>query len=460
MIRRLMHGKQVWRLLTGLALLAVTLAITLFVQRDVIRLGAQGYVFGYPLVMMDITRASFINNDKQTNQLVHASRFPDSSFQNVVRPNVDTLYSAAWLDLANEPLVLDIPAIQRYYIVQLLDGWTNVFASLGPRTSGSTAGRFLITSPTWRGEAPAGMTLLRAPTTMAWLLGRVQTNGVDDYANVHRIQQKIHLTPLSQWQAGKKNRANIPGFTAQDALPPLFQMRALSATAFFTRLQRLLQDNPAQTQDKQALAGLAQLGLHPGQPMPTWSAWQTKMVGFGIWLAERKLQQALNDARRLNAGWRQPPMSIGSYAQDYGLRAGVAMIGLGANLPEDAVYSNAQQDNNGEPLQGGRRYQLHFTAEQLPPVQAFWSLTAYNNDGFLIANPLDRYALGDRDTLHFNTDGSLDIVLQNTTPETASDNWLPIPASGTFSITARLYWPAAEVLNGSWRIPGIQPVDP
>jgi hypothetical protein len=194
--------------------------------------------------------------------------------------------------------------------------------------------------------------------------------------------------------------------------------------------------------------------------MPTWSAWQTKMVSLGIWLAERKLQEALGDTGRLNAGWRQPPMSIGRYAQDYGLRAGVAMVGLGANLPEDAVYANAQQDSNGEPLQGGRRYKLHFTAEQLPPVQAFWSLTAYDNNGFLIANPLNRYALGDRDTLHFNTDGSLDIVLQNTTPETVSDNWLPIPASGTFSITARLYWPAAQVLNGSWRMPGIRPVDP
>jgi hypothetical protein len=460
MARRQSPGWWAWQLTVGLALLTLLLLVVLFSQRELVRMGAQSFVFGYPLVMMDITRGSFINNKAQANELVTISRFPDASFRDVVRPNVDTLYSLAWLDLAREPMVLDVPAIQRYYVLQLLDGWTNVFASLGPRTSGNGAGLFLLASPTWQGNVPSGFTLLRSPTAMAWLLGRVQTNGETDYAYVHRIQQRMHLTPLSQWQAGIRAPTKTAKTHTKNSLPPLLQIQALSATDFFTRLQQLLEENPAQPHDSQALADLASLGLRPGQPMPAWSALHTQMIEIGMWMAERKLQQAFVDSNGLDAGWRQPPMNIGRYAEDYGFRAVVAMIGLGANLADDAVYPNASHDNSGQPLQGGRHYRLHFAAGQLPPVQAFWSLTAYDKNGFLIANSLNRYAIGDRDPLHFNADGSLDIYLQNEAPAATSINWLPIPASGAFSITGRLYWPKAEILNGSWRMPGIQPVSP
>lgn len=459
MIRRLMRWNWFWRVAAGLALLTAVSAVMLLTQRELIRLAAQGYVFGYPLVMMDITKTTFINNNFQPNQLINVPRFPDASFQDVVRPNVDTLYSLAWLELTREPLVLEIPATERYYVLQLLDGWTNVSASLGPRTSGSNSGRFLIAGPTWSGEPPADLTLLRSPTAIAWLLGRVQTNGVADYANIHNLQQQLHLTPLSQWQAGIQTIAKTAAINTRQSPPPLLQMKALDATAFFTRLHQLLQDNPAQAQDKQAVAGLAELGFYPDRPMPAWSTFQATMIRLGMWLAERKLKQALNAPDGLDAGWRKPPNKVGRYAQDYGLRAAVAMVGLGANLPEDAVYLNAQQDENGQVLQGGGHYRLHFPAEKLPPVKAFWSLTVYDGDGFLIPNPLGRYALGDRDALQFNPDGSLDISLQAEAPANEAANWLPTPASDNFSITARLYWPEAEALNGTWRMPGIRPVD-
>ena len=456
-------ARPIWARRTGqvaltLVLIGSALLAAVFSQRELIRLGAQGYVFGYPLVIMDITRANFTEHMAPANHLLQITSFPDEYFRDVVRPNVDTLYSLAWLDLSGEPLVLDVPATERYYVLQLLDGWTNVYASLGPRTSGSHAGGFLLSGPTWQGEVPVGLTLLRAPTTMAWLIGRLQTNGSADYTKVRRIQKQMHLTPLNQWQTGKRTRISVAKPAAQPLRPPVLQMRTLTATEFFSRLQQLLQNNPALASDSQALADLGKLGLHPGQPMPAWSAWQTPMIELGMWLAARKLQQALEDSQGLHAGWRQPPMHIGRYGQDYGFRAVVAMIGLGANLADDAVYPNASQDANGQTLQGGRRYQLHFAAGQLPPVQAFWSLTAYDQDGFFIANPVKRYAIGDRDPLHFNADGSLDIVLQNAAPADTAANWLPIPASGAFSITGRLYWPKAEVLNGHWRMPGIQPV--
>ena len=150
-------------------------------------------------------------------------------------------------------------------------------------------------------------------------------------------------------------------------------------------------------------------------------------------------------------------MNIGAYGTDYGLRAVVAMAGLGANLPADAVYPNARSDAAGEPLTGGQRYVLHFPADGLPPVRAFWSVTAYDGDGYLIANPAGRYALGDRDPLTFNPDGSLDIYFQAEPPEPAMrNNWLPVPAQGAFRITARLYWPEDAILRGDWQMPGIQ----
>jgi hypothetical protein len=457
--RRSPLARRAWQLAASLALLGLLLLGLLFSQRELIRLGAQGYVFGYPLVMMDITRARFIDSMAPANQLVRFTQLADADFRDVVRPNVDTLYSVAWLQLGEQPLVLEVPASERYYVLQLLDGWTNVFASLGPRTSGTAAGHFLLVAPTWHGVVPAGLSLLRAPTAMAWLIGRVQTKGISDYAKVHSLQQQMYLTPLSQWQAGKQRSASTAKISAPASPPPLLQMRALDARAFFSRLLQLLPSNPAQAQDAQALADLALLGLQPGHPMPAWSRWQAQMLGLGMHLAERKLQQALDAPQGLHAGWRQPPMHIGRYAEDYGFRAVVAMIGLGANLAEDAVYPNASQDSQGQPLQGGRRYRLHFAAGQLPPIHAFWSLTIYAQDGFLIANPLKRYAIGDRDALQLNADGSLDIVLQNQAPPVTA-NWLPIPASGTFSITGRLYWPSAEVLNGNWRMPGIQSLRP
>jgi hypothetical protein len=176
-------------------------------------------------------------------------------------------------------------------------------------------------------------------------------------------------------------------------------------------------------------------------------------------IADRRMRQASETPDRLRDGWAVPPMAIGQYGTDYGLRAVVAMAGLGANLAADAVYPNAQFDADGEPLTGGKRYVLHFPAGQTPPVRAFWSVTAYDNDGYLIANPLNRYALGDRDPLVRNADGSLDLYLQSDEPAAARrGNWLPVPAQGPFRITARLYWPEQSVLTGDWRMPGIRRV--
>ncbi|MGA4634700.1 DUF1254 domain-containing protein [Pseudomonas solani] len=445
------------RTLLALALLVGLPALLLFSQRELIRNAAQGYLYGYPLVLTEITRDNFSADMAPINRLMHVPRFPDAGFREIVRPNVDTLYSVAWLDLEQGPLVFELPATERYNVMQFLDAWTNVFASLGPRTTGNIAGRYLLVGPRWQGEVPEGFSLLRSPTRMAWLLGRVQTNGPADYDRVHAIQAGISLTPLAQWRPGQVQASVAPPAKGRKSVPPLFQVRALDGRAFFQRLAALMADNPPRAADVPVLGQLAALGVEPGKPVAEWSWLQRQAVNLGVWLAERGVRKALANPSNLQDGWRVPPMQVGRYGEDYGLRAAVAMAGFGANLAEDAIYPNAVKDGRGEDLQGGKRYRMHFAADALPPVRAFWSLTVYDGDGFLVANPLNRFALGDRDALAFNPDGSLDILLQAEAPEgEKQSNWLPIPHEGAFSVTGRLYWPKAEILDGRWHMPPVQ----
>jgi hypothetical protein len=234
-------------------------------------------------------------------------------------------------------------------------------------------------------------------------------------------------------------------------------MRSMNAETYFGNLARLLVDNPPAATDGPALEKLASLGVRPGRPVDAWDWLERKAIALGMRIAERRMQRAAESPRELHAGWSVPPMNIGAYGTDHGLRAVVAMVGLGAHLPPDAVYPNAQRDADGEPLSGERRYVLRFPAGGLPPVRAFWSVTAYDGDGFLIANPIGRYALGDRDPLTFNADGSLDLYIQAEAPEPGRrNNWLPVAGKGAFRITARLYWPQDAILSGDWRMPGIQ----
>lgn len=443
-------------LFAGLCLLLLVIGGLLFSQREQLRLAAQSYVFGYPLVMMDITRQYYLSTRGPENQLNNLRAFPGADFREVVRPNVDTLYSIAWLNLQQGPQVLELPKDpKRYYLMPLLDAWTNVFASPGTRTGIPESGAYLLVGPNWQGELPPGLSLLRAPTSMVWLIGRTQTNGIADYAVVHAQQDQYLLRSLADWQAGKPATAPAWQASAEKPQAPLYQLRALSAQQFFTHLQALLATNPPSTGDAAAIAQLQELGA-PAD----WGVFKQGLVKLSMWLANRRMESAWTAGGPLVNGWSTPPAAIGNYGDNYGLRAAVAMMGLGANTPDDATYPNTKVDAQGQPLDGSQRYRLHFSVEQLPPVKAFWSLTAYDQDGFLIANPLNRYALGDRDPLTFNSDGSLDLYLQATEPAAAlRSNWLPSTAQGPFLLNMRLYWPKAAALQGSWQMPAVQRLD-
>ena len=248
------------------------------------------------------------------------------------------------------------------------------------------------------------MRLLQSPTRIVWLIGRTQTHGTADYPLVHRLQDGVTLQRWADGATGSVTHRVTHGAAAQPAWqasaeptrPPFEQVQALSTEAFFTRLAALMVDNPAAAADGPMLARLSSLGITPGQPL-RWSLLDRWCVSLGRWVADFKLARELKKPRQGVRGWSTPPRNLGQYGIDYATRAGVAMVGLGANLAADALYPNAQVDGQGEPLDGSRRYRLHFKAGELPPVKAFWSVTAYGADDYLIANPMQRYALGDRD---------------------------------------------------------------
>ena len=450
-----------WRmaLLASLALLAA-LGGVLYAKSEHIVLGAEAYVYGYPLVIMDLTRARAIQTVGPENQLQRIRQFPDAQFKNVVRPNVDTLYTTAFIDMAQGPWVFEMaPNNLRYELMPFMDAWTHVFASPGTRTTGTGGGSFLLVGPGWQGPAPEGMQLLRAPTRMVWLIGRTQTNGVSDYPTVHPLQDGLKLRRLDASATAMAKPAAPTPATSEPDLPPLAGMKAMGTRAFFERLSALLVDNPPAPADGPMVLKLERIGLVPGQP-PQWGLLDRLALGLGRWIADFKLAQEIHKLSDPRRGWSTPPAVLGQYGTHYNIRACVAMVGLGANWPADATYPNTHGDASGQALNGKHRYKLHFKPGALPPVKAFWSLTAYGADDYLIDNPLKRFALGDRDRLVYNPDGSLDVWIQASEPSgPAKTNWLPVQAGQDFSLNARLYWPRSAATDAQWRMPDVERLD-
>jgi len=455
--RRLTRLKR-WLLAALVLLLAV--AALLYSKAGHIVLGAEAYLYGYPLVIMDLTRASAALMVGPENHLFRVRRFPDASFKGVVRPNVDTLYTSAFIDMSAGPWVFEMAANdQRYEVMSFMDAWTNVFAAPGTRSSGQGGGRFLLVGPRWQGQVPDGMGLLRAPTRIVWLLGRTQTNGAADLSLVHRLQDGLSLRALADGPSGKQGAAPAWQPSAVPLVPPVQQLQELHTEVFFTRLAMLMVDNPPAAADGPLLIKLARIGIAPGQS-PQWGPLERWSVSLGRWIADFMVARELKQPRDLVRGWSTPPAVLGQYGTHYNIRAAVAMVGLGANLPADATYPNTRVDANGQALNGSHRYRLHFKAGELPPARAFWSVTAYGADDFLIDNALKRYALGSRDPLRFNADGSLDLLVQAASPAAEQQaNWLPVKAGAPFLLNARLYWPEPAALSGSWGMPAVERLD-
>ncbi len=429
-------------------------------------IGKRAYIYAYPLVTMVVTRDIMTDNGKLTNKFTHVSKFPDYTFKDIVRPNVDTAYSFAWLDLSRGPVLLSVPETEgRYYLIQCLDAWTNVFASIGKRTTGTHAQQYLFVGPNFDGTVPAGMHTVESPTNMVLLLGRTQVNGKADYAAVKKIQQGYTLTRVAAMDGAQ--RTDLTSLTTSDrgnvktalnkSKVPVDVVDALNAYDFFTLFARELKNNPSAPRDKAMVADLKNIGIIIWQEFdPACLGAKTNVLDGARLAAQKEIIHKKDNLPRVN-GWGVM-RNIGIYFAHYLTRAMVAHIGIGANVPEDALYPTAFVDGNGNILTGKNKYVIHFDKGQLPPANAFWSITLYNSESFLVKNELNRYALGDRDKLAFNADGSLDIYIQHNSPgKEKESNWLPAP-EGEFNVTMRIYWPQESVIDGSWNPPALNKI--
>jgi hypothetical protein len=428
-------------------------------------IGVEAYLYFYSPITMDLTRKQLTNMEPSptslggpANRFANIPEFPSADMRVVVRPNFDTLYSSGWLDLTSEPMVVSAPDTDgRYYLLPMLDMWTDVFASPGWRTTGTEAGNFLVTPPGWTGTVPDGTTRIDAPTPYVWIIGRTKTDGPADYDAVHKIQAGYKITPLSQW--GKEPVP--PKVTIDPSVdmktPPKLQVDTMPADKYFAYAAELLKLQPPHITDQPIIARLKRIGFEVGK-------------GFDLDKADPAVQKALasapEDAQKLMAwkvptlarianGWSMNTDTMGVYGNYYLKRAIVTQFGLGANLPQDAIYPLNLADDTGKPLDGANDYVLHFDKGQTPPVDAFWSVTLYDPKGFQVANSLNRFAVSSWMPFKYNADGSLDLYFQNESPGADKEaNWLPAP-KGPYNLTMRLYAPKSDALTGKWNPPPV-----
>ncbi|WP_449317029.1 DUF1254 domain-containing protein [Roseixanthobacter psychrophilus] len=373
---------------TGLAGAAVAQsAQPALTSRQAYDLARETYLYAYPIVSMDATMrqatnvpdAGSVNMRAPLNQFAHARAYPKADEKDVVRFNFDTLYSFAWLDLSKEPVILSVPDTgERYYLLPMLDMWTDVFAVVGTRTTGNRAANYALVAPGWTGSLPEGVTRIAAPTPVVWILGRTKTDGPADYANVHKVQDGYRLTPLSQWGKNYQPPKGVATDPAVDnKTPPLVQVDSLDGVAMLTRLAALLEKHPPHPNDYPMLFRLRTLGIEPGKPFDPSKLDATTVAALNTAAKDvlAGVQAAWERTGKVVNGWTLQNDNIGTYGTSYLKRALVAKGGLGANLPEDAVYPTAAFDGAGKPLTGDNGYVLHFDKDNLPPADAFWSIT-------------------------------------------------------------------------------------
>ena len=366
-------------------------------------IGVDAYLYFYSLVTMDLTRKQLTNVETgkgfggPTNTFANAPAYPTAQDRAVVRPNFDTLYSSGWLDLTNEPMVVSVPDTGgRYYLLPMLDMWTDVFASPGWRTTGTQAQTFVIAPLGWRPDLgdrlidefrlPKDTQRIDAPTPYVWIIGRIKTDGPADYDAVHKIQAGLKITPLSQWDKTSEPIPFKPDPTVDMKIPPKLQVDRMPAGEFFAYAAELLQLHPPHLTDRPIIAQLTKIGIEPGK-------------SFDMSKVDPVIQRGLDDARhaaqmlmawkvrslaRVVNGWSMNTDTMGVYGNYYLKRAIVAQIGLGANLPEDAIYPINLFDGAHQTLDGANKYTIHFDKDALPPADAFWSITLYDNEGFQV----------------------------------------------------------------------------
>ncbi|BBO90727.1 DUF1254 domain-containing protein [Desulfosarcina ovata] len=424
-------------------------------------LGTQAYIFGYPLAITAATTLIATNTDSPLpnayapfNQFGHVAKLFTAEDKDVVSSNVDTVYSSAFIDLKQGAALISVPGTgDRYYSMMLEDAYTNVFGYIGSRATGNEPGKYLIKGPNWEGRVPVDVNkVITAPTALVWVIGRTLVEDEADLVNVKKIQAGYQLEMIGP--AVDKTPAKKRWSLGDPGKIPVKMVEQLTWQDYYYWIGQLMKDNPPPTADSGLYVQFKSIGLtaETGFNPESLSDAARKGLERGYHAGKRvvKREALKTGATEVNA-WAYN-MSQGKWEQDFNLRAAIAFRSLGQNTPEEALYFNTRTTGKKEQLNGANRYTITFKKDELPPVDAFWSITMYNAENFFVDNPINRYAIGDRTKgLKIAGDGSLTIYIQNPAPEEAQNsNWLPAP-TGDFRLSLRLYNPKQSVLNGDWK---------
>jgi len=441
-----------------LAVVVSVLAYPRVVEEIAYIRGMQSYVYGFPLVLMDVTNGVLTATPKAgeykapINQFFRIRTYVSPDFKDVVRISRNSLWSVAVLDLEKEPVVISHPDTGgRFVVVQMMNMWTDDFGSVGSRTTGSGSGKFLIAGPKWSGTAPTDIKdIYKCATRYAWVLVQISAKSPEEFPAINAIQDQLKVTPLSAWGRPYMPPDNVPVDPAVDTTStPFDQVRLMDAATFFNRLAHVMKDNPPYATDSSMQEKLRKLGVEPGKDFDASRVDPNVLKGLNrvpaqIW---NTLASAPYQMKGVN-GWLLP-LNLGRYGNDYNTRAFIAYVGLGALTSDDAIYPSVFVDADGNPLLGTHKYTMHFPkGEILPSKAGVWSISQYR-ENFYVHNPIERYSILPSMPIKYNEDGSLDIYLQAQSPGADKEsNWLPLPLSGPVNLTIRVYQPKPEMFDG------------
>ena len=435
------------------------------------------YIWGFSPVIME-RQFHFLTSPNTppgigiapANTLSCARQLLNASFTTVTSPNQDTLYCQVQFDLSKEPVVVVVPPIKdRYSSFEFLDAFTNDYAYVGERATGTTGGTYLIAGPEWNGTIPTGMTKIWTPTNLAWLLNRILVKGPSDLSNVNAIQDKIIVKPLSAFQKNPTNatftsplsklQASQANASKKAPIGPQPGLVASTGIKIYDEIGAAMIGNPLNPPDPVLVSKLASIGIGPGKvPSVDANATTKAALQIGITEGQKLINQKVANLGQNLYGWSADTQN-GVYGTDYLLRAAVTQAGLGANIAQEFFSPGTAKDNQGNPLSGNNNYTIHFNPGKLPPVNGYWSITMLNNKSLFVPNPINRYAIGVPTTpgLKNNTDGSLNIYISSKNPGPQNQsNWLPAPQGAPFNLVFRLAIAQPQILNGTWPFPTIQ----
>lgn len=430
----------------------------------------EAYVYAFP--MMENYRTMYVQAIDRTapgygapfNEFVHKTELLGPEFKDIVRPNNDTMYSFAWLDLRAQPIVITVPEIKdRYYSVQLVDMFTHNFAYVGTRATGTEAGSYVIAGSQWQGSKPGGAKgVFRSETNFVYCIVRTEVDGADDVAAVVALQKQYRLTPMNAFLG----RSHVP--VATGITFPAYDPNRAKSAEFMELFNFILGQVVIVPEEQELFERFAKIGIRPGALSASLGLTPEirGAIDEGVDRGVMAIGQATRDPNKLEGvevraerGWQGIDGMFGPRRQmrsEYLVRALGAMIGLYGNDTEEAYYPIGSADASGNAFDGSKHdYVMRFEKDELPQVDAFWSMTMYSlPDQLMVENPIDRYSIGDRSKLRYGKDGSLTIYIQHDSPgKRKASNWLPAP-DGPFSLQFRMYLPKPEALDPLYLPPG------